>query len=339
MRRKVLVLGGTDFVGPAVVGAALAHGDDVTVFHRGQTGSAPDGVRVVHGDRTQPSDLDAVAAEQWDLVVDAWSRAPRVVLESARKLEPNAARYVYISTISVYQDVHEGPINETSPVVDASPDADATDYAADKRGAELAIESVFGSGSLRLRASRTHPWAAREHRPPPVVASSHRGRWHGARSRTRGQWSAVHRRARPRRLLHQHDAERCGERADRARIHHHGRVARPLQGGDRIRRDVHVGRRRVSTQSKGRAVDGAPDLGSGHRRVDRLLHDRLVARAAIGTHVPSGARHRVRHLVVVARQSRVVRRSSPAIARVSVLRRNARQRCSPPGRGQSPAAL
>ena len=145
MSRKVLVLGGTDFVGPAVVGAALAHGDDVTVFHRGQTGSAPDGVRVIHGDRTQSSDLDAVAAEQWDLVVDAWSRAPRVVLDSARKLEPNTARYVYISTISVYQDVHEGPINETSPVVDASPDADATDYAADKRGAELAIESVFGS--------------------------------------------------------------------------------------------------------------------------------------------------------------------------------------------------
>ncbi len=144
MSRKVLVLGGTDFVGPAVVSAALAHGDDVTVFHRGQTGSAPEGVRVIHGDRTQPSDLDSVAGEQWDLVVDAWSRAPRVVLESARKLEPNSARYVYISTISVYQEVHEGPINETSPAVDARPDADATDYAADKRGAELAIESVFG---------------------------------------------------------------------------------------------------------------------------------------------------------------------------------------------------
>src|SRR5579863_9586519 len=145
MSRKVLVLGGTDFVGPAVIAAALAHGDDVTVFHRGQTGSAPDGVRVVHGDRTQSSDLDSVAGEQWDLVVDAWSRAPRVVLESARRLEPNAARYVYISTISVYQEVHESPINETSPTVEARPDADATDYAADKRGAELAIESVFGS--------------------------------------------------------------------------------------------------------------------------------------------------------------------------------------------------
>ncbi|MGA7988615.1 MAG: NAD-dependent epimerase/dehydratase family protein [Candidatus Dormiibacterota bacterium] len=144
MPRKVLVLGGTDFVGPAVVGAALAHGDDVTIFHRGQTGSAPGGVRVVHGDRTVPSDLDSVAGEQWDLVVDAWSRAPRVVLESARKLEASAARYVYISTISIYEEAHEGVINEASPVVTAAPDADTTDYAADKRGAELAIESVFG---------------------------------------------------------------------------------------------------------------------------------------------------------------------------------------------------
>jgi 2'-hydroxyisoflavone reductase len=144
MPRRVLVLGGTDFVGPAVVGAALAHGDEVTVFHRGQTGGAPDGVRVVHGDRTRASDLDAVAAEQWDLVVDAWSRAPNVVLASARKLEANAARYVYISTVSVYADVHEGVINETSPVVDAVAGADSSDYAADKRGAELAVQSVFG---------------------------------------------------------------------------------------------------------------------------------------------------------------------------------------------------
>jgi 2'-hydroxyisoflavone reductase len=145
MPRKVLVLGGTDFVGPAVVDATLAHGDDVTIFHRGQTGSAPEGVRVVHGDRTNPSDLDALASEQWDMVVDAWSRAPRVVLDSARKFEPRATRYVYISTISVYQEVHEGVINEASAVVDANPEADATDYAADKRGAELAIESVFGA--------------------------------------------------------------------------------------------------------------------------------------------------------------------------------------------------
>jgi 2'-hydroxyisoflavone reductase len=144
MPRKVLVLGGTDFVGPAVVDAARARGDDVTIFHRGQTGSAPDGVRVVHGDRSNAADLDALTTETWDMVVDAWSRAPRVVLASARALEPHAARYVYISTISVYADAHEAVITEESPTVDARPDADTTDYAADKRGAELAIESVFG---------------------------------------------------------------------------------------------------------------------------------------------------------------------------------------------------
>jgi nucleoside-diphosphate-sugar epimerase len=144
MSRRVLVLGGTDFVGPAVVGAALALGDEVTIFHRGQTGSAPDGVRVIHGDRTSAADLEAVTGEDWDLVVDAWARAPRVVLDSARALEAHAARYAYISTISVYEDAHEGVITEASPTVEARPDAGATDYSGDKRGAEMAIESVFG---------------------------------------------------------------------------------------------------------------------------------------------------------------------------------------------------
>ena len=127
MPRKVLVLGGTDFVGPAVVDAALARGDEVTIFHRGQTGSAPEGVRVIHGDRTNPSDLEPVTGEAWDMVVDAWSRAPRVVLQSAQALEPHAARYVYISTISVYVEAHEGvmrvpmPTRPTIPRTSAAP--------------------------------------------------------------------------------------------------------------------------------------------------------------------------------------------------------------------------
>ncbi len=144
MPRKVLVLGGTDFVGPAVVDAALARGDEVTIFHRGQTGSAPDGVRVIHGDRTNAADLQPLTSEAWDVVVDAWSRAPSVVLQSAQALEAHAARYVYISTISVYVEAHGGPITEASQTVEARPDAGATDYPGDKRGAELAIESVFG---------------------------------------------------------------------------------------------------------------------------------------------------------------------------------------------------
>ena len=150
MPRKVLVLGGTDFVGPAVVGASLARGDEVTIFHRGQTGSAPDGVRVIHGDRTNPDELGALTRERWDIVVDTWSRAPQVVQTAARALEQHARRYLYISTISVYTGAHEGVITEASPTVEARPDAGATDYAADKRGAELAIEEIFGSDRCLL---------------------------------------------------------------------------------------------------------------------------------------------------------------------------------------------
>jgi len=144
MPRKVLVLGGTDFVGPAIVEAARSRGDDVTVFNRGQTGIEPEGVHVVRGDRTRAADLARLATEQWDMVVDTWPRAPRVVLESARALQSSVHRYVYVSTISVYADEHDGAITEASPVVDADPESDSTDYAADKRGAELAVESVFG---------------------------------------------------------------------------------------------------------------------------------------------------------------------------------------------------
>ncbi len=139
------MLGGTDFVGPAVVEAALARGDDVTVFHRGRTGAAPPGAREVLGDRTNAPDLEALAAQEWDVVVDTWPRAPRVVLAAARALQGSAERYVYISSVSVYRDEPGGHLTETSAVVDADPDADSTEYPADKRGAELAIESVFGA--------------------------------------------------------------------------------------------------------------------------------------------------------------------------------------------------
>ena len=144
MSRKVLVLGGTDFVGPAAVEAALARGDAVTVFHRGQTGSAPDGVEVIHGDRTNAADLDKLATQDWDLVVDAWSQAPRVVLEvGAEARAARGALRIHLHGLGVRQDAIRA--TEASPTVEAVADAGATDYAADKRGAELAIESVFGA--------------------------------------------------------------------------------------------------------------------------------------------------------------------------------------------------
>ena len=331
MPRKVLVLGGTDFVGPAVVGTALARGDEVTIFHRGQTGSAPDGVRVIHGDRTNASDLDAVTGEAWDLVVDAWSRAPRVVLMSARALEPHASRYVYISTISVYAEVHEGVITEASPTVDASPDADTTDYMADKRGAELAIESVFGTERSVFA------------RPGLILGPRENiGRlpWWLRRIAAGGEVLAPE----PQDLAVQYvDARDLAAFAIDTTLN--GAVNVLSEPGHTTMRDVLELCREVTGSSASFTWVGAqflldnkvepwtelpiwvPPIGD----MAELLRMRFVARVAIWPDVPPRARHSPGHVVVAARQPRLAAIVAPT-APVPGWIPSVRQRCSPPGR-------
>ncbi|WP_369214585.1 NAD-dependent epimerase/dehydratase family protein [Streptomyces flavofungini] len=141
---RLLMLGGTEFVGRAVTEAALARGWDVTVFHRGRH-AAPEGARAVHGDRTAEDGLAGLAEGEWDVVVDTWSAAPRVVRASARLLAGRAKRYVYVSSASVYRYPGAAGSDEDYPVVDGDPDAEATAYAEDKRGGELAAVAGFGA--------------------------------------------------------------------------------------------------------------------------------------------------------------------------------------------------
>ncbi|MEV7726359.1 NAD-dependent epimerase/dehydratase family protein [Streptomyces sp. NPDC087917] len=148
---KLLMLGGTEFVGRAITEEALARGWDVTVFHRGNHPSPP-GVEVLLGDRTAPGGLDALAEGEWDLVADTWSGAPSAVRDSARLLAGRARGYAYVSSRSVYTYPAPAGLAEDGPVVEGSPDADATDYAADKRGGELAAEAAFGDRALSVRA-------------------------------------------------------------------------------------------------------------------------------------------------------------------------------------------
>ncbi|NBM20936.1 NAD-dependent epimerase/dehydratase family protein [Streptomyces sp. GC420] len=155
---RLLLLGGTGFVGRAVAEAAVARGWEVTVFHRGRH-AAPAGTRGVLGDRVAPGGLaaftgtGALAGETWDVVVDTWSAAPRAVRGTARLLKDRTARYAYVSTVSVYGYPTPAGLGEDGPVVDGDPDADAVDYAADKRGGELAALAEFGTGrSLLVRA-------------------------------------------------------------------------------------------------------------------------------------------------------------------------------------------
>ncbi|MFD7306187.1 SDR family oxidoreductase [Streptomyces pharetrae] len=178
---RLLVLGGTEFVGRAVVEAAVQRGWDVTVFHRGRH-PAPAGVRALHGDRTAPDGLAALADGAWDAVVDTWSAAPRAVRDSARLLRDRAGRYVYVSSCSVYEWAPPAGYTEDAPLVEgADPDAGQTEYARDKRGGELAVLDAFGADrSLLARAGliigpyenvgRLPWWLTRTARGGPVLA-------------------------------------------------------------------------------------------------------------------------------------------------------------------------
>ncbi|MEU8802462.1 NAD-dependent epimerase/dehydratase family protein [Spirillospora sp. NPDC048819] len=148
---KLLMLGGTEFVGRAVTEDALARGWDVTVFHRGRH-EPPLGVDSLHGDRTAEDGLKALSGGQWDAVVDTWSGAPSAVRDTARLLDGRVARYAYISSRSVYRYPTPAGLDETAAVVDGSPDDGEVDYASAKRGGELAATGVFGDRTLLVRA-------------------------------------------------------------------------------------------------------------------------------------------------------------------------------------------
>jgi 2'-hydroxyisoflavone reductase len=110
---RLLVLGGTRFIGPHFVEQALAHGHQVTLFNRGKTnpGRVTD-VEVLHGDRN--GQLDALKGRQWDAVLDTSAFVPRIVKLSAELLAPSVSHYVYVSSISAYASFAQAN-DESSP--------------------------------------------------------------------------------------------------------------------------------------------------------------------------------------------------------------------------------
>jgi 2'-hydroxyisoflavone reductase len=113
---RILILGGTGFMGPEQVRYALSRGHKVTVFNRGKThpGILPKEVEQLIGDRN--GQLDALKGRQWDVVVDNPTSIPVWVRDAAQILKGNVDRYVFISTLSVYSDVSKPGMDETGPL-------------------------------------------------------------------------------------------------------------------------------------------------------------------------------------------------------------------------------
>jgi 2'-hydroxyisoflavone reductase len=115
---KLLILGGTVFLGRHIVEAALARGHEVTLFNRGQHGGELfPGVEKLRGDREAGTEgLAALSGRHWDAVVDTSGYVPRVVGASVAALADVVEHYTFISSISVYADLSKPGTDETAPV-------------------------------------------------------------------------------------------------------------------------------------------------------------------------------------------------------------------------------
>src|SRR5438445_8352316 len=117
----VLVLGGSVFLGRAVVAEAQDAGAQVTVFNRGRSGPAADGVEQLTGDRTDPADLEQLAGRHFDVVVDTSGYVPADVARVAKLLAPTCDYYAFVSTVNVFPgwptmpDYHPGGVHAGDP--------------------------------------------------------------------------------------------------------------------------------------------------------------------------------------------------------------------------------
>lgn len=146
VQKRILVLGGTKFLGRGIVEAALAGGHEVTLFNRGQTN--PDlypEVEKIRGDRTV--DLSPLEGRSWDAVIDVAAYEPEVARLAAASLARSVDRYVFVSTVSVYA-AHETPEaqSEEGALLDLATASDdiGEQYGAKKVACEHAVEEVFG---------------------------------------------------------------------------------------------------------------------------------------------------------------------------------------------------
>jgi len=153
---NLLVIGGTQFVGRAIVDAALAGGHRVTLFHRGKTNRGLfAGAEEILGDRE--GDLGELGDRRWDAVVDTCGYVPRVVANSAERLRGRVGRYAFISTVSVYDEPppgtdEDGTLGDPGALEDPQTEViDKDTYGPLKVACEREVTERYGDAALLPR--------------------------------------------------------------------------------------------------------------------------------------------------------------------------------------------
>ena len=183
---KILVLGGTKFLGRHLVEQALARAHEVTTFTRGETnpGLFP-GVDERRGDRD--GDLGALEDGRWDAVVDTSGSYPRIVRQSAELLRDRVGVYLFVSSISAYADF-SGPVSEDSALAELEDPtveemgAEYENYGGLKVLCERVVQEVYCERALIVRpglivgphdpTDRFTYWPRRLREGGPILAPS-----------------------------------------------------------------------------------------------------------------------------------------------------------------------
>ncbi len=152
---RILILGGTGFIGPFQVRYALSRGHSVTLFNRGRSnpGMFPD-VETLIGDRN--GQLDALGGHSWDVVIDNSRSNPDWVRLSAEFLRDSVDRYFYVSSRSAYSDLSRVPMTSDAPTftyetAGIDPDSENLPYGLAKALSEREAQRVFGDRANIVR--------------------------------------------------------------------------------------------------------------------------------------------------------------------------------------------
>jgi 2'-hydroxyisoflavone reductase len=116
---KILIIGGTKFLGRHLIGAALGRGHEVTLFNRGTKYAGDAGaenVERIHGDRN--ADLDKLTGREWDVCIDTCGYLPQSVAASAEFLRAAVGQYIFISSISAYANFRAMDFDETATLAE-----------------------------------------------------------------------------------------------------------------------------------------------------------------------------------------------------------------------------
>ena len=154
---RILVLGGTQFIGRQIGLEFMRAGDAVTILNRGKTpDDLPAEVERLRGDRDRGlAGLSQLEGRQWDACVDVNGYTAVHVSASVSELQRRVDRYVFISAVAVYGSAPTGPLDEDAPVVEAAPEH-VTDVVGDMYGrlkvtCERIVREAFGHRATILR--------------------------------------------------------------------------------------------------------------------------------------------------------------------------------------------